>query len=109
MSNKIEKYSVSELDTIRNFFTDEQWDVIDYALSEYQDHDDYTDVCNDTLNRLGDLFRTNLTTNHGQSFSISITSRRDYGTNGRCSGTLLQRKYSFRRKSLVNGVCISRL
>ena len=57
MSNKIEKYSVSELDTIRNFFTDEQWDVIDYALSEYQDHDDYTDKCKETLNVIGDLFR----------------------------------------------------
>ena len=57
MSNKIENYSVSELDTIRNFFTDEQWDVIDYALSEYQDHDDYTDKCKETLNVIGDLFR----------------------------------------------------
>ena len=63
MSNKIENYSVSELDTIRNFFTDEQWDVIDYALSEYQDHDDYEDLCRDTLNRLGDLFQSNFTTN----------------------------------------------
>ena len=57
MSNKIENYSASELDTIRNFFTDEQWDVIDYALSEYQDHDDYTDKCKETLNVIGDLFR----------------------------------------------------
>ena len=65
MSNKIENYSVSELDTIRNFFTDEQWDVIDYALNEYQDHDDYTDLCKDTLNRLGDLFQSQFTTNGG--------------------------------------------
>ena len=65
MSNKIENYSASELDTIRNFFTDEQWDVIDYALNEYQDHDDYTDLCKDTLNRLGDLFQSQFTTNGG--------------------------------------------
>jgi len=65
MSNKIEKYSDSELNTVRNFFTDEQWDVIDYALSEYQDHEDYTDLCRETLWRLGDLFNTNLTTNGG--------------------------------------------
>ena len=65
MQNKIEKYSTSELDTIRNFFTDEQWDVIDYALSEYQDHEDYEDLCRDTLNRLGDLFQSNFTTNGG--------------------------------------------
>ena len=65
MSNKIENYSVSELDTIRNFFTDEQWDVIDYALSEYQDHEDSFELCKDTLNRLGDLFQSNFTTNGG--------------------------------------------
>ena len=65
MSNKIENYSVSELDTIPNFFTDEQWDVIDYALSEYQDHEDYEDLCRDTLHRLGDLFQSNFTTNGG--------------------------------------------
>ena len=56
MSN-LKNYSKSELQTVRNFFTDEQWDVIDYALSEYQDHDDYTDKCKETLNVIGDLFR----------------------------------------------------
>ena len=65
MSNKIENYSVSELDTIRNFFTDEQWDVIDYALSEYQDHEDSLELCKDTLNKIGDLFQSNFATNGG--------------------------------------------
>ena len=65
MQNKIEKYSTSELDTIRNFFTDEQWDVIDYALSEYQDHEDYEDLCRETLWRLSDLFQSNFTSNGG--------------------------------------------
>ena len=64
MSN-LKNYSESELQTVRNFFTDEQWDVIDYALSEYQDHEDYTDLCRDTLNRLGDLFQSNFATNGG--------------------------------------------
>ena len=57
--------SHKDLNTVRDFFTDEQWDVIDYALSEYQDHDDYTDLCKDTLNRLGDLFQSQFTTNGG--------------------------------------------
>ena len=57
--------SHKDLNTVRDFFTDEQWDVIDYALSEYQDHEDYTDVCKDTLWRLGDLFQSNFTTNGG--------------------------------------------
>ena len=64
MSN-LKNYSESELDTIRNFFTDEQWDVIDYALSEYQDHEDYTDLCRETLWKLGDLFQSQFTTNGG--------------------------------------------
>ena len=32
-------YNKEQLDLVRNFFTNEQWDIIDYALSEYQDHD----------------------------------------------------------------------
>ena len=31
-----------DLNTVRDFFTDDQWDLIDKALSEYQDHDDST-------------------------------------------------------------------
>ena len=30
----------TEYQIIRNLFTDDQWDVIDAALSEYQDHFD---------------------------------------------------------------------
>ena len=47
-----------DLNTVRDFFTDEQWNLIDYALSEYQDHDDSTEKCKETLNVIGDLFRS---------------------------------------------------
>ena len=47
----------TEYQVVRNFFSDAQWDVIDMALNEYQDHDDYTDKCKETLNVIGDLFR----------------------------------------------------
>ena len=47
-----------DLNIVRDFFTDEQWDLIDHALSEYQDHDDYTEKCKETLDVIGDLFRT---------------------------------------------------
>ena len=57
MSN-VNNYSDSELQTVRNFFTDEQWDVIDYALSEYQDHEDYTEKCKETLDIMGNIFRS---------------------------------------------------
>ena len=35
--------SHKDLNIVRDFFTDEQWDLIDHALSEYQDHDDSTE------------------------------------------------------------------
>ena len=37
--------SHKDLNTVRDFFTDDQWDLIDKALSEYQDHDDSTSDC----------------------------------------------------------------
>ena len=44
MNNSNQITSVKELQIIRNYFTDSQWDVIDMALSEFQDHDDYVEV-----------------------------------------------------------------
>ena len=31
-------YNTSELNIIRNFFTEDEWDAIDSALSDYQDY-----------------------------------------------------------------------
>ena len=45
-----------EYDEIAN--TDEQWDLIDYALCEYQDHEDATEKCKETLDVIYQLFRT---------------------------------------------------
>jgi len=33
-------YTKEQLEIVRKFFTDDQWDIIDYALSEYQDHEE---------------------------------------------------------------------
>ena len=30
-------YTKEQLEIVRKFFTDDQWDIIDYALSEYQE------------------------------------------------------------------------
>ena len=46
------------LNIVRDFFTDEQWDLIDHALSEYQDHDDSTEKCQETLDVIYQLFRS---------------------------------------------------
>ena len=44
----------TEYQIIRNFFSDAQWDVIDMALNEFQDHDDYVEV----LDTIGDKLQT---------------------------------------------------
>ena len=44
----------TEYQIIRNFFTDDQWNVIDMALNEFQDHDDYVEV----LDTIGDKLQT---------------------------------------------------
>ena len=44
----------TEYQVVRNFFSDEQWDVIDMALNEFQDHDDYVEV----LDTIGDKLQT---------------------------------------------------
>ena len=44
----------TEYQVIRNFFSDAQWDVIDMALNEFQDHDDYVEI----LDTIGDKLQT---------------------------------------------------
>ena len=58
-------YSHNDINLVREFFTDEQWDVIDSALSEYQDHDpEYLkeifgseDILTETTDVIGQVFR----------------------------------------------------
>ena len=37
-------YSHNDINLVREFFTDEQWDVIDSALCEFQDHDESYEI-----------------------------------------------------------------
>ena len=46
--------SKTEYQVVRNFLTDAQWDLIDAALNEYADHDDFTDQ----VDALGDKLQT---------------------------------------------------
>ena len=46
----------TEYQVIRNFFSDAQWDVIDMALNEFQDHDDYVEVLDTIGERLQSVF-----------------------------------------------------
>ena len=56
MTNSNQITSVKELQTFRNYFTDSQWDVIDMALSEFQDHDEYVEVLDTIGLKLQTLF-----------------------------------------------------
>lgn len=51
------EYSHKEINFIREFFTDNQWDIIDSALSEYQDHDESYEIVHETLDVMGQVFR----------------------------------------------------
>ena len=45
-----------DLNTVRDFFTDDQWDCIYDALSEYQDFPEKEDLTRDTLSAISQLF-----------------------------------------------------
>ena len=47
-----------DLNIVRDFFTDEQWDCIFDALNEYQDMPDKEDLTKETISVISDLFRT---------------------------------------------------
>ena len=51
-------YTHKDVNLIRDFFTDEQWDCIFDAVSEYQDHEDSTEKCKEVLDVIGQLFRS---------------------------------------------------
>ena len=60
--------SKTEYQIIRNFFTDDQWNVIDMALNEFQDHDDYVEV----LDSIGDKLQTVFDNSVDQTVVITL-------------------------------------
>ena len=50
--------SHNDLNTVKDFFTDAQWDVIYDALSEFQDFPEKEDLASETIQVIGQLFRT---------------------------------------------------
>ena len=56
----------TEYQTFRNFLTDEQWDLIDRALNEYADHDDFTDQVDTLGARLQDVFDNSVDQSNNQ-------------------------------------------
>ena len=52
-------YNTKELELVRNFFTEDEWDAIDSALADYQDYGDKeTELMNTISNKMYRLFNT---------------------------------------------------
>ena len=49
----------TDYQTVRNFFTENEWDAIDSALADYQDYGDKeTELMNSISNKMYKLFNT---------------------------------------------------
>ena len=55
----------TEYQVVRNFFTDSQWDVIDMALNEFQDHDDYQEILDTIGGKLQNVFDNSVDQSEG--------------------------------------------
>ena len=57
MENITTTLSTMQLQTVRDFFTETEWDAIDSALSDYQDYGDQeTDLMNSIADKMQMLF-----------------------------------------------------
>ena len=58
MQTMTRDFSFEQLQTIKSFFTNDEWDAIDSALSDYQDYGDTESECASTIgNKLYQLFK----------------------------------------------------
>ena len=57
MKNKTTTLSTMQLQTVRDFFTETEWDAIDSALADYQDYGEHeTDLMNSIADKMQMLF-----------------------------------------------------
>ncbi len=57
MENKTTTLSTMQLQTVRDFFTENEWDAIDSALADYQDYGEReTDLMNSIADKMQMLF-----------------------------------------------------
>ena len=58
MQTMVRDYSYDQLQTIKGFFTEDEWDAIDSALADYQDYGDKESELASTIgNKLYQLFK----------------------------------------------------
>ena len=61
MQTMVRDYSQDQLQTIKGFFTEDEWDAIDSALADYQDYGDKeSDLMNSVGNKMYQLFNPKL-------------------------------------------------
>ena len=61
MQTSVRDYSYDQKETIKGFFTNDEWDAIDSALSDYQDYGDKETALNDSVGRkIYELFKSDI-------------------------------------------------
>ena len=59
MFTMVRDYSYDQKETIKSFFTDDEWNAIDSALQDYQDYgDEQTDLARSITSRIAELFKS---------------------------------------------------
>ena len=54
-------YSPDQIETVKGFFTEDEWDAIDSALSDFQDYGERESELNDSVGRkIYELFKSDL-------------------------------------------------
>ena len=51
MQTSVRDYSYDQKETIKGFFTNDEWDAIDSALSDFQDYGERESELNDSVGR----------------------------------------------------------
>ena len=61
MQTSVRDYSYDQKETIKGFFSNDEWDAIDSALCDYQDYGDKeSDLANSVGNKIYELFKSDI-------------------------------------------------
>ncbi len=61
MQTSVRDYSYDQKETIKGFFTNDEWDAIDSALSDFQDYGERESELNDSVGRkIYELFKSDI-------------------------------------------------
>lgn len=70
LSTMVRDYSYDQKETIKSFFTDDEWDAIYSAMGDFQDYgDNETDVAKSIESKLYQLFKND------HNYDLKVTDR----------------------------------